>query len=173
MSPSQRPDAPSLDSGALLTAHAVHRMQFGVWTALIVLIVLPWTSYVGHTHWARVAWIPFVSPPVPVGDIVRNVLLYLPWGYLYVRQSRKSRGAIFRALGYAMALSVATEATQLFSHGRFPSSTDVTCNVAGAWIGGRWARRRAVARGRSAATAQSSTSSVRWANGRTEARHEP
>jgi VanZ family protein len=38
--------------------------------------------------------------------------------------------------------SVATEATQLLSHGRFPSTTDVTCNVAGAWGGAVWAHTR-------------------------------
>jgi glycopeptide antibiotics resistance protein len=124
----------------------VHRVRFSIWTALIVVVVVPWASFVGHIHWDRIAWIPFVSPPVRVGDIVRNFLLYLPWGYLYVRQTRTLGGAVRRALAYGLALSVATEATQLLSHSRFPSCTDVTCNVAGAWIGARWAYRRAAER---------------------------
>jgi VanZ family protein len=39
----------------------------------------------------------------------------------------------------AFAVSVCTEATQLFSQRRFPSLTDVASNVAGAYVGAQWA----------------------------------
>lgn len=118
------------------------RWRLALWTGVIALVVMPWWSFQDHTHWARVRWIPFVSLPFSVGDILRNFLLYLPWGYLYARQPREARRSVWRAAGYALALSVTTEATQLWSHGRFPSTTDVICNVAGAWGGAVWARRR-------------------------------
>ena len=35
-----------------------------------------------------------------------------------------------------------TEASQSYSHGRFPSATDVTCNLFGAFAGAGYARRK-------------------------------
>jgi glycopeptide antibiotics resistance protein len=116
------------------------RLLLAIWTILIVLLVVPWASFQDHAHWSRVAWVPFVSPPLKSGDVVRNLLLYLPWGYLFVRSGRSGASA-WRIAGCALALSLATEATQVMSHGRFPSFTDVTCNVAGAWMGARLAAR--------------------------------
>lgn len=117
------------------------RTLFALWTGLIILLVVPWSSFQNHTHWERVAWVPFLSPPVRPGDILRNVLLYLPWGYFYARRRYDARLSWWAAI-CALALSAVTEATQLWSHARFPSLTDVTCNVAGAWIGGVWAALR-------------------------------
>ena len=57
------------------------RIVFGVWTAVIVAATVPWTDLVGHTHWGKVQWIPFVSPPVKLLDVVGNILLYAPFGY--------------------------------------------------------------------------------------------
>ena len=51
-------------------------------------------------------------------------------------------------------LALATEASQLFSHGRFPSVTDLTCNVLGAWLGARWSWVRARQRMQDPAGAQ-------------------
>jgi VanZ family protein len=38
----------------------------------------------------------------------------------------------------ATGLSLVTEATQVYSHSRVPSMTDVVCNAAGAWVGTRF-----------------------------------
>jgi VanZ family protein len=75
-----------------------------------------------------------VSPPVRVVDILLNFLLYVPLGYWSSRDSTEPFAA-GRVVGYAALLSVLTEATQLFSHVRFPSVADVLCNLAGAWCG--------------------------------------
>jgi glycopeptide antibiotics resistance protein len=104
-----------------------------LWTGAIVLCVIPWDLQ-NHTHWAKVCWIPFVTPPVKASDIVANVLLYVPWGFSFVRR-RAAPARLGWVIACAGALSIATEATQLFSHTRFPSATDVTCNVVGAWLG--------------------------------------
>jgi hypothetical protein len=113
-----------------------------LWTGLIVLAVVPWTSYQNHAHWQRVAWIPFISPPVKLRDVGANLLMYAPWGFFAARSQpgRALPVGIIVALG--AALSLATEASQLYSHGRFPSATDVVCNVLGAFAGSMYARRR-------------------------------
>ena len=116
------------------------RWPFWLWTGLILLLVLPWTSFQSHTHWQRVAWIPFVSPPVR--DVVANVLLYVPWGYLFVRQMPYARRHIWIVVMLAAVLSFSTEASQLYSHGRFPSATDLICNIFGALAGATYARSR-------------------------------
>lgn len=115
---------------------------FWLWTGLILLLVLPWTTFQSHTHWSRVAWIPFVSPPIRVRDVAANVLLYMPWGYLCVRHVRAAAPRIWLVAILAAVLSFSTEASQLYSHGRFPSATDLICNIAGAIAGATSARRR-------------------------------
>ena len=110
------------------------------WTGLILLAVVPWATFQNHSHWARVQWIPFVTPPVKLRDIVANVLLYCPFGWWAWRGLRSS--TVPRIVWLAVALSVATEFSQVYSHGRFPSTTDLTCNVLGAWLGARAAARR-------------------------------
>lgn len=111
-------------------------------TALIVVAVVPWTSYQNHSHWQRVGWIPFASPEVRLRDIVVNVLLYAPWGYVCARSSRALAGRVWVVIALAAALSITTEASQLYSHGRFPSATDVASNMFGAYAGAMLARRR-------------------------------
>ena len=113
-----------------------------MWTALILLLVLPWASFQNHTHWQRVAWIPFVSPPVKVRDVVVNVLLYVPWGYFCLRYITGARRRSWIVVVLAAMLSLSSEAAQLYSHGRFPSATDAVCNVLGAFVGARYARRK-------------------------------
>ena len=111
------------------------------WTGLILLVVLPWASFQSHTHWQRVAWIPFVSPPIKARDVLVNILLYVPWGYFYVRHMPEQLRRPWLVAVFAAVLSLATEAAQLYSHGRFPSATDATCNALGAYLGAWYARK--------------------------------
>jgi len=119
-------------------------IAFLVWSAAIVATTVPWTDLVGHTHWQKVQWVPFQSPPVNAIDVIVNVLLYLPFGYLWLRVSG-SRARLWHAAALAFALSFAVEWSQLYSHSRFPSVQDVLCNVCGAWVGAWLAARRPVA----------------------------
>ena len=100
---------------------------------MIVVVVVPWWSFQNHSHWARIRWMPFISPPVRPGDIMGNVLLYVPFGYFAYSNSRH-RGRL-AGVGGAALLSCMTEFTQVFSHGRFPSVQDVLMNVVGGAIG--------------------------------------
>ena len=117
------------------------RWCLALWTALILLLVVPWLNYQNHSHWARIGWIPFFSKDVKLRDIAANVLLYAPWGYFWVRQRRDPSRGVWPIILFAAVLSVATEASQSYSHGRFPSATDVTCNLFGAFVGAEYARR--------------------------------
>jgi glycopeptide antibiotics resistance protein len=106
---------------------------------------VPWTSAQDHAHWSRVVWVPFTTPPpLTIPDVLLNVVLYVPFGWIHARAGarRRPRG-VSGAVGWAAALSLATEATQVYSHGRFPSMTDVTLNGLGALAGALAARRRA------------------------------
>jgi glycopeptide antibiotics resistance protein len=109
-------------------------MARAVWVAAIIVVCVPFLDFHGHTHWAKVAWIPFVSPPIKTPDLLANVALYLPFGFLWAQDAaapRALRGIILAAA----VLSISVEFSQLFSHSRFPSSTDVVCNVIGAVAG--------------------------------------
>jgi glycopeptide antibiotics resistance protein len=93
----------------------------------------PWGDLQNHTHWDRVAWIPFVSPPVRPFDILQNLLLFAPFGCFVGLGAGRSRwrGVLYAAL-LTLVIGFAGEASQLYSHSRFPSATDLICNVVGA-----------------------------------------
>jgi VanZ family protein len=143
-SPATTPESRHFDSPPTLSHQSAQpsrsraRIGFGVWSVVIVAATIPWTDLVGHTHWQKVQWIPFRSPPVKLLDVVANVALYLPFGYLLARASA-SRARIWHAAALAGALSLVLEWTQLYSHSRFPSVQDVVCNILGSSLGAWWA----------------------------------
>ena len=110
--------------------------------ALIAAAVIPWNDFQGHTHWQKVGWIPFVSPPVRVRDIVANTLLFMPLGAAVVLNRGRAalRASLVIAALAGAALSLSAEFLQLYSHTRFPAATDVVCNTAGAALGAFIAR---------------------------------
>lgn len=109
--------------------------------ALILAADFPWGDLQPHTHSAKVGWIPFVSPPVRAFDILQNLLLGAPLGAAIGLRYRR---AVPAAFGVAVVVSLIGEWTQLYSHSRFPSATDVACNVLGA-VGAAMAAQRASA----------------------------
>ena len=123
------------------------RVRLLLAAALIAAVVVPWTSYQDHAHWMNVRWIPFFSRPARpldpfeklrfVAEMAGNVLLYVPLGFAAYRVFGG-----WRTLALGLSLSALTEWTQLYSHSRIPSTTDIVCNLIGSWIGARIARRR-------------------------------
>ena len=111
------------------------RLWLVIWVALIVVVVVPWSSFETIPRWDRMEWIPFVSPPVDFLDVVGNVLFYAPYGFLFGVQAASTRRPVALAVGSAAILSISTELTQIFSNSRFPSMTDVVCNTIGAFAG--------------------------------------
>jgi glycopeptide antibiotics resistance protein len=108
----------------------------GVWIGTVVFILLattwPWTDFRGHTHWAKVEWLPFTHRFV-VRDLLLNILLFAPFGFAARRAWPDVPVRMW--IGAAFLLSFTVETYQLFSHSRFPTSVDLLANTAGAWIG--------------------------------------
>ena len=105
---------------------------------LVLLATLP-RDLQDHPHWQKVAWLPFSTPVRPF-DLLGNVLLYVPLGFAL--QAAASRDRRLVAMLAGGVLSIALEATQVWSHSRFPSATDVVMNVVGVAAGAAWAFRR-------------------------------
>lgn len=97
--------------------------------ALVLAADFPWGDLQLHTHWAKVGWIPFVTPPIGARDIVQNILLGGPLGAAVALRFRRP---LLPAVLITAVVSCAGEWTQLYSHQRFPSSTDIACNIIGA-----------------------------------------
>ena len=112
---------------------------------LVILAAYPWSDRAGHPHWSRVGWIPFVPGPVRVRplDVAGNLLLCAPLGLVAGYGFRRG---VLVAGSAALVLSLFVETMQVYSHARFPSTTDVTCNVAGAVLAAALVRRRLAAR---------------------------
>jgi glycopeptide antibiotics resistance protein len=116
------------------------RVALAAWVSVTLFVVVPWYAMKGHPHWDRAQWIPFVTPPIRLRDLVANALFYVPFGFLYLRAASHPR--VWKAVCAGLALSFFTELTQLFSHGRFPSTTDLILNTFGAACGAVWAASR-------------------------------
>ncbi len=106
----------------------------------------PWSSFVGHSHWATVEWVPFSRGIYPF-DIVANVTLFLPLG-LALAWGRSRRALLYATLAGA-ALSIAIELYQVYTHGRIATATDVLTNTCGTALGATLAEKTLSARRRS------------------------
>jgi VanZ family protein len=72
----------------------------------------------------------------PVFDIVANILLFVPPGFLYWLTRRpRPDASTARVFWLGFALSSGIEISQIFQPGRYPSPADVVANALGAWIG--------------------------------------
>lgn len=125
----------------LLTSLIVARWRLAAWTGLILLSVVPWYGWPNRSRWDRVLWVPFSGPEIVVRDLVVNLALYVPLGWLLVRHHVRGPRAIVAAIGLSFALSLATEWAQVYSARRFPSATDVCMNTLGGVLGAALGRR--------------------------------
>src|SRR5207249_10428166 len=95
---------------------------------VVVTTTLPWSGLQGlqgHAHRGNVRWIPCYPAVLSlrsVRDIVVNLSLFVPFGYLYVRsQITMPRTMFLRITLLAVLLSIGVELVQVFSHARIPS----------------------------------------------------
>lgn len=105
--------------------------------AILAATLLPWSNFVGHAHWAQVQWLPFYGQQLDWVDIAGNVALFLPFGYFAARfrsAPGQNQGTLW-VLVSATLLSTFAEIVQVYSHGRYPSTLDIGCNVFGAALG--------------------------------------
>jgi len=100
--------------------------------AFILLAIFPWRGFDPTGHWHRVGWVPFVSRPVRVVDVVGNLLLFVPLGASMALHAR--RPALLRTSAAAFVCSFLGEWAQVYSRYRYPSTGDLILNMAGALI---------------------------------------
>lgn len=102
--------------------------------ASVVLIVtvttMPWSGFMGHSHWARVEWVPFSQRVRPL-DFLLNILLFVPFGVSATNAGHR----VLRVVLAAMFLSIGVEVFQVYTHGRLPATIDVLGNTVGALLG--------------------------------------
>ncbi len=98
-------------------------------TAVVILITLiPFTFRIPAGF--HVGW----STDAP--DMITNVFLFLPVGFLFRLSRGKNRDRFcVKTLGLGILLSAAIEFTQIFIPGRYCSVVDVVTNGLGAWLG--------------------------------------
>jgi VanZ family protein len=118
-------------TGVVVVRSSSAVFPFVIWTAALATVTVPWRD-LHQTTGHYVAWIPFVSPPVRLVDIAANIVMFLPFGALYIRWRPHDAG---RLLVWAALFSVSVEVSQLFSRGRVTSTTDVATNLIGAMTG--------------------------------------
>lgn len=118
------------------------RPKWGWWVPVVIALSLPIIGFTRHPQWQRVHLVPFSDPEDKVRDQLVNIGMLLPLGYLYARR-RPVPEALIGAIGWAAVVSIAAEATQLFSTQRNPSATDVVMAIGGGAIGAIVARLRA------------------------------
>ena len=82
-------------------------------------------------QWSRIHPLPFTDPADKFEDLALNILLFVPFGYLFAMWRRNVRLLLVAAAG----TSLSAEAMQLFSTVRYPSGTDVVYALAGAVAG--------------------------------------
>ncbi len=142
---------------------AWHRRTWARWAGwllvIVALTVLPLSDFRGHAHWDKVMWIPFRGPYVKPLDVLLNVGLFVPFGAWWPpRRPGRPRRHLLLVLASAALLSCLAELWQVFGHNRFPSATDLVCNVAGAAVGVRLAQASWASRARRMASKSFGTS---------------
>ena len=104
------------------------------WILVVVMVSGPWYGIVREPQWARVTWIPCHGYEDKPRDMILNFLLFVPFGWSFVR-SRPGAIGILLAMTAAAAVSLAVEIPQLFFRLRDPSATDLLMAICGAAAG--------------------------------------
>ena len=104
------------------------------WILLIAVVSGPWFGVVREPQWSRVTWIPFQGSGDKQRDMLVNFLLFVPFGWSYVRSRPGPTGILLTAVA-AAAVSLSVEVPQLFFRLRDPSATDVLMAICGAVAG--------------------------------------
>src|SRR5262249_24503249 len=91
---------------------------------IIAFLTLPASNWSTHAHWKKIEWVPFRGR-VSGLDVLENVLLFFPFGFLHACTVPPRPALRFwRLLFLGAALSTAGECFQIFCHNRFSSTTD-------------------------------------------------
>lgn len=117
----------------------------------LILLATTWpiSDYQDHAHWTAVEWIPFTHYQRAF-DVVANVVLFVPFGWALAWRGER-RGVGLAAL-VGLSLSLLVELSQVYTHNRIATVTDLLTNTTGAWLGAWLATRGESARGSALAT---------------------
>jgi len=107
---------------------------------ILLLTTWPFRSFVSHSHWAAVEWIPFTQKQVPL-DFLLNTLLFVPLGLALAWRTNLTTIGRITLVGLLVSLMV--ETFQVFTHSAFSTTADVLANTLGAWGGALMWRQRA------------------------------
>jgi len=94
-----------------------------------VMLILACTAIPLELQWRREELASFFAIRLDAGDILENVVGYVPLGAVLQQHG------LWSATGIALAVSLSAEVSQFFSKGRSPSVEDLAANLAGAVIG--------------------------------------
>lgn len=112
-----------------MTGPRLTRALLGYYLAVIAVItLLPFRFVVpGQLGFVRI---------LDASDFAANILLFLPFGFLYALSMQDVRSAALRALAIGALASIAVEVVQMFEPERYPSPADILANGLGAGLGG-------------------------------------
>lgn len=125
---------------------AIWRLGWALWVGVIVCATTVYGNvFVGHSHWELVQWIPTKGTGTwaeYAADVLANIVLFAPLGYaqrpaglLPARLAQAGKGLLYIGLT-ALALSMAVELVQVYSHNRQGSTSDLMANTLGGLLGG-------------------------------------
>ena len=100
-----------------------------LWLFGWALFGFPWTSFTTTPRFSKSSLVPLRS--TRRRDQLLNFFYYVPFGVIGVL----SGWSVPFTAAAAFALSAVTELVQIFSTARYPSSTDLLLNTAGAIVG--------------------------------------
>ena len=119
--------------------------RLGTWLTAIYTSLLVWGSLLPFSGWQPAVEPPwaFLGAPWPRyitrTDVLTNLFVYLPWGWLVARGLSLAGRSAGRAMAFtvtaALALSFTLESLQTFLPARDPSWLDWLLNAAGATAG--------------------------------------
>ena len=87
---------------AAVRSRALHRLATAGAFLTIIAVTGAW-DFLDHPHWYKVSWIPFATGVVRPLDILANVALYVPLGFVLSFKRRR----LLATLAIACTLSVA------------------------------------------------------------------
>ena len=96
---------------------------------LLVIVVITLSPF--DFAWAPVRLLLAIVP----SDIIANVALFLPLGFLLHSLDRRESASALRAVSVAAGISILIEIAQIFIRDRYVSPVDVIANTCGAYIG--------------------------------------
>jgi glycopeptide antibiotics resistance protein len=93
-----------------------------------------------HAKRSWINWNPLVlvsGEPTPIADVVSNVALFVPLGFIafHAQRRRRLHTTVLRATTAGLVLSAAVEVVQFFTPSRNPATSDVITNTLGAALG--------------------------------------